>query len=550
MAPAQIGTLLTGDAEPVLIVADRVHTLAPGDPESTHPAADALLVRGNRVVAVGARPRVEELAPGDAALLDLRGSVVTPGFTDAHLHLLEWAVSRGEVDVSEAPSPVAAAEIAARDASSVPGEWVRGRGWNRHRWEDLPHRELLDRRLPDRPVALHSHDMHSLWLNSAALDRLGIDERSPDPPDGRVVRGPGGEPTGVLLEGAVRMATERMPEPADRELADAVARAQGALHRLGITGVHAVEMHGPEFRSLRVLERLRLEGRLRLRVLQHLPRACLDDAARSGLRSGFGGDLLRVGNVKFYLDGTLGSATAWLHPPVPESAAASEPLIPVEEFRAQVERAAAAGLASAVHAIGNAAFDAAYRALAGVRGTGPDLPPRIEHAQLVDLERAAERDATGLVFSVQPSHLITDWEAAEREWGKKRCDGAFPFRFLRDLGGILALGSDAPVERPDPRPGLYAATARRDLEGEPPGGWHPEQRISVAEAVRGYTTGPAAAAGRPNQEGRLLPGFFADLAAWNVDPLAATGRGLLKLRCVATMVGGELVWREEGASGS
>lgn len=539
-------SIFTASPEETLVLADRIHPLGPGDPESLHPGIDSLLVRGGRVAAVGVTENVEAEAGPDARVVDLRGATLTPGLIDSHLHLLEWAVARREVDVSDSGSPRAAAARVARRADADPGEWVRGRGWNYHRWEQFPRKQALDEQVPDRPVALHSHDMHAVWLNSEALDRLEITGETPDPPGGRILRDSEGEPTGVLLEEAVRLATDRMPRPGPAALRAAVLDAQEELHRLGFTGVHSLEMHGSDFRSLRLLGTLRSRDRLRLRVLQHLPRGQLDEALGTGLRSGFGDEWVRVGGVKFYLDGTLGARTAWLRSPYLGGGGTGSALIEEDVFRSEVERAGRGGLSSAVHAIGDAAVELAVDALAETRGSAADLPPRVEHAQLVPLDRLSGGDASGLVFSVQPAQMITDWRDAAREWGEERCRGAFPLQFLADLGATLAFGSDAPVEHPDPRPALFAATTRRDLEGDPTGGWHPELRVTVPRGIRAYTVGPAYAAGLSGVQGRLLPGYFADFAAWDRDPFAASGRGLLQLRCVATGVGGELVWRGAG----
>lgn len=532
-------------ASDVLVVADRVHTLRPGGPRTARPLPDALLARAGEVAAVGPADRLRAAA-SDATVVDLRGSVVTPGLTDCHLHLLEWARSRREVDLSRASSPEGAAEAVARGAGggdgAARGGWIRGHGWSRHRLGGFPDRSDLDARVPDRPVALQSHDMHAMWLNTEALRRLGLDEDTPDPDDGRLVRESDGRLTGVLLEGAVQIAAEGMPAPGDEELMEDVREAQAALHREGFTGVHSIEMHGSGFRSLRLLRRLRERDEMRLRVLQHLPHRLLEPAVELGLRSGYGDEMLRVGAMKFYLDGTLGSGTAWLAEPG-AAADAGEPLIPPREFRARVEAAAAAGLSSAVHAIGDAAVREAAECLSGAADGDLPVPPRVEHAQLIDPDRLSRDLAAGLVFSVQPTHLFSDWRDAEEQWGPERCRGAFALQTLLDRDGTLAFGSDAPVEPPDPGRALFAATTRRGLDGEPSGGWHPEQRISVREAFHAFTTGAAAAAGEEGRGGRLLPGFRADLTAWDRDPLAAVGRGLLEMEPVATLVGGEVVWR-------
>ena len=540
------GRFVTGDSgAAVLVLADRVHTLAsapwaPGHHGGSGPAEppDAVLVRGGRVLAAGARRALRDAHPG-ASVLDLAGTVITPGLTDAHVHLAEWAMARSGVDLRGAGSAHDAARRVAAAAGDGAAGWIRGRGWSAGAWPDAPARDLLDAVSPDRPVLLQSHDMHSLWLNGAALAAAGIGDDTPDPPGGRIERDERGRATGILRENAMPLALEAMPAPSAAERERHVLEAQSALHRMGVTGVHTVE---PD--SLALLEAIRASGRLRLRILQHLPLARLDDALRIGLRSGFGGEWLRIGGVKMFLDGALGSRTAWLRSPYEGSDDVGVSTLPPETFRDVVARGAAGGLAMTVHAIGDAAVDLALDVLGGTEGarlTGP-VPHRIEHVQLVGPDRLRDAGAAGIVCSMQPQHLMTDWPAIDRDWGE-RGRTAFPFRSLADGGAVLAFGSDAPVEEPDPRLGLYAAVARRDLGGAPERGWHPGEAVSALEALAGYTTGAARAAGDPRQ-GRLAPGCFADLVAWDADPLAVEPRALPKLGCVMTMVGGETVWRE------
>jgi predicted amidohydrolase YtcJ len=321
------------------------------------------------------------------------------------------------------------------------------------------------------------------------------------------------------------------------------------LHRLGVTGVHSVE---PD--TLGLLESMRASEALQLRVLQALPLAGLEDAIRLGLRSGFGGDRLRIGGIKIFLDGALGSLTAWMREPYEGTVDTGLSTLPPESFRDVVRRGAAAGLAMTVHAIGDAATELALATLTSEEAAldGP-VPHRIEHVQLVSPDAfglpgagrdlpAARDPRRRVVCSVQPSHLMTDWRAADRHWGE-RSRWAYAFASLEAAGHTLALGSDAPVEPPDPRHGLYAAVTRRDLAGEPEDGWYPDERLSMRSAWAGYTTGPATAAGDPRQ-GRLTPGSFADLVAWDRDPLESDPSGLLDMRALVTMVGGEVVHRE------
>lgn len=518
----------TADKLPLRIRADRIYT--------GEEVAEAILIRDGQVVVAGSDSEVPE--PAGGATLDLTGLVLTPGLTDAHIHLVEWALARRQIDLRQAGSPDEAARIVAEAAASRPDpEWIRGRGWNPHIWSGEPHRSLLDEAAGGRPVLLQSMDMHSLWASTEALRRAGIGADTPDPEGGRIERDERGEPTGVVRDNAMPLLYDVAPAPDDAMRRSALLEAQEVLHAYGVVGVHTVE---PD--SLGLLDAVRQENRLRLRVLQHLPLAKLDEAIRLGLRSGFGGPWLRIGGVKMFLDGALGSCTAWLREPYEGTDRdRGVSTLPPAEFRDVVTRGAEAGLAMTVHAIGDAAVELAIETLAAAPPV--PIPHRIEHAQLIAPEfLESGRGLQRLVCSVQPAHIMDDWRPADRHWGD-RSRWAYAFRSLEEAGCTLALGSDAPVGPPDPREALYAAVTRRDRAGEPDGGWYPEERLSMERAWAGHTVGAARAAG-DDRQGRLEPGCFADLVAWATDPFEAEPEELLDLRTVLTMVGGEVVWRE------
>jgi predicted amidohydrolase YtcJ len=519
---------------PLLVVADRVHTL--------HRAGvTALLVKDGRIAATGTADELRLLAP-DPELLDLRGTTITPGLTDAHVHLTEWAFARFEVDLAHATSPSAAARGVADHLAQRPLPWIRGRGWNPHLWGGQePHRRILDDAVSDRPVALQSHDMHALWVNTAALVAAGIDATTPDPDGGRIVRDATGEATGLLLEWAGRLVTAVFPAPTPAQAVYAVHDAQTELHSLGITGVHSFPgVHLTEPDPLPVLLTLREQDQLRLRILQHIRLERLDDAIRLGLRSGFGDGWLRIGALKMFLDGALGSRTAWMRAPYEGDTGVGMSTMEPGVFRENVRRAAEAGIASTVHAIGDAAVCLALDVLCSSAHRVAALPHRIEHVQCCPVDRFGDAAAAGVTCSVQPAHLITDWHIADRHWGAERSRGAFAVGSLLRRGTVLAFGSDAPVEPVDPRLGLHAALTRQDLHGQPPGGWFPDERIGALDALRGYTVGPARAAGLPLHAGTLAPGAAADFAAWDCD-LVESPEDILRMRCVTTVVAGAVV---------
>jgi predicted amidohydrolase YtcJ len=518
-------------APDLVLTARRIHVL--GD----RPPAEALLIRGGRIAAAGTEAEVRAAALPGARVEHVDG-VVTPGLTDAHVHLTTWALARRQVDLNAARTlddGVAAVAEAARTGEG----WVRGLGWDRHRWGGLPTKEPLDRVAPDRPAFLLSHDIHGAWVNSAALRRCGITRDTPDPAGGEIVRDARGEPTGVLLEKAVRLVESHLPQPSSAEVRAALLEAQAEAHRLGLTGVHSVEVTGIEDWSA-----MEQDDLLRLRVLQSIPLPRLDHAIALGLRSGFGSEWLRIGGVKMFMDGALGSRTAWMRQPYEGGAAGDTGIrtLETEEFRDNVRRAAEAGIASTVHAIGDAAVEMAIDVL----GSAPRpraMPHRIEHVQLCPPDLWERAGRSGVVGSMQPVHVMTDIPAAERHWGRDRSRGAYPFAPLQRAGMTLAFGSDVPVESCDPRLGLFAAVRRVGWDGAPAEGWWMENAVTAEQALRAYTEGPAVAAGLEHRQGRLLPGYDADLVAWDVDPLEAEPDAIRGMRCLLTMAGGEVVQR-------
>lgn len=518
-------------APDLIVIARRIHVL--GD----HPPVQALLVRGGRIAALGTEDEVRAAAlPG--ARTERTDGIVTPGLTDAHVHLTLWALARRRVDLNAARTLDEGVAAVAEAAATGDG-WVRGLGWDRQRWGGVPTREPLDRVCPDRPAFLQSHDLHAAWVNSEALRRCGITRDTPDPEGGEIVRDAAGEPTGVLLEKAVRLVELRLPQESPEEVRTALLEAQAEAHRLGLTGVHSVEVTG-----LEDFTALELDGVLRLRVLQAIPLARLDHAIAMGLRSGFGGPWIRMGGVKMFLDGALGSRTAWLRQPYEGGGPADTGIrtLEPEVFRDSVRRAAEAGIASTVHAIGDAAVELAVDTL-GAAPRVAAMPHRIEHVQLCPPDLWTRAGASGLVASMQPVHLVTDIPAAERHWGHARSRGAYAFRPLAEAGMALAFGSDVPVETCDPRMGLFAAVRRVGWDGAPEQGWWMENAVTAEQALRAYTEGPAHAAGLSHRQGRLLPGYDADLVAWDTDPLDCAPEALRGMRCLLTMVDGEVVQR-------
>ncbi len=473
-----------------------------------------------------------QVAPG-TPVYDLPGALVTPGFVDGHAHFAHWALNRRRVELAGAKT---LEDVLSRVAAAEPVQgWIMGQGWDANSWLRPPERSALDA-IHLVPVYLDSLDVHAAWVNTTALAAAGITRATADPYGGRIVRDAAGEPTGLLLERAVELMTPHLPQPPADELDMALMEAQRVAHLLGVTGIHDVE----NLAAMSAFGRLEARRSLRLRVLFHPPVQALPDLIRGGVRSGTGSEWLTVGGVKMFLDGSLGSRTAWMLDPYEGTRDRGMPITAESEATEAMRAAAEAGIASTVHAIGDAAVRRALDLMTPLPAAA--IPHRIEHFQCVhpsDLGRAA---SARIVVSMQPAHLLTDVPLVERHWGS-RGRGAYAFRTLLREGSALVFGSDVPVASIDPREGVFAALERLADDGFPAGGWRSEEKIGMEDAVRAYTVGPAAAGGVASRRGTLAPGNDADLVAWDVDPAVDRDDGFAFRagRAALTVVAGEVV---------
>jgi predicted amidohydrolase YtcJ len=517
----------------------RVQTLDP-----RLPSARAIAITDDGRVAGGVESWEGASSAVSGERIDLDGRTVVPGFVDAHVHFLDWALERDAVALGGRATPAAVLAAVAKAAAAADrvGGWIVGAGWREEVFEGPPTAALLDAVTGDRPTALWAHDHHSLWLNSAALALHGDPG---DVPGGVVVRDPSGRPCGVLRENAAWSVA--LPEPTEEKV-EAVARAQLAALARGVTAVHDMGSRDAagSFGGLNVWQRLHRERRLRLRVDYAQRATHLAGTLATGIESGFGDELLRVGPVKAFLDGTLGSRTAAMLEPYLGTGAAGDDgslgvdLLSPAEFEEVVREASAGGLRVAVHAIGDRANRVALDAFERTRGVwGPrGLVPRIEHAQLLHPADVARFGGLGVAASVQPAHLLSDALVAESAWGE-RSSGAYPFASLTAGGALLAFGSDAPIEDVDPLLAVHAAVNRSRPGGG--SGWRTAEAIGVVEALRATSVGPAILAGRERRLGTLGKGMSADLVVLEEDPLTCPPERLAGIRVVATMIGGRWV---------
>jgi len=467
---------------------------------------------------------VDEPAPGSRRI-DLAGRCVLPGFNDAHVHFPTWSLGQGQVRLEGARS---LAEAVGRVADALPARgWVRGLGWRDADWTEPPTRAALDAIAPDTPVILTSRDYHSLWLNSAALARAGGDL---DAPGGVVERDPSGDPTGVLRESAAWRFRDRHATPSMDEMLEACRSGLPIAAARGVTAVHDKDGW---LGILPWWQTLADERSLTLRVWQSLPHERLPEIEALGLRSGIGDDLLRIGYIKVFMDGTLGSKTARLLD------GSGVEITSREEFEDIVRRSARAGFPVGVHAIGDQAnrdaLDGFEAAAEEWRPLG--LRPRIEHAQLLAPEDVERFGRIGIAASVQFSHAPSDRDLADETWAGMT-DRAYAWRSLRDAGTLIANGSDAPVEELDPLLGIRAGVLR-SIDGRP--AWHPEQALTVEDTLLASTVAPAWLARDERHRGKLLPGFVADLVVLDRDPVTISPDELPEVQVVATMLGGRWV---------
>jgi hypothetical protein len=491
------------------------------------PLARALAIAGDRIA--GGVGTHETALPGPERV-DLHGRCVLPGFTDSHVHFPQWALAQRQVRLEGTRSlEEAVRRVAAAAAGAQPGRWLRGTGWRSGEWEPPaePTKEALDPVTGDVPVALQAKDGHSLWLNSAALARANGDLAVPG---GVVETDEQGEPTGVLREESAWRFRETHVVTPEAEWLDAMREGLRIANTRGVTAIHDKDGW---LGALGYFERLREEGSLTLRVWQSLPHEAVKELAAVGIRSGFGDDLLRVGYLKVFMDGTLGSRTAFL------TDGSGVRITSGEELAEIVRRGASAGFPVAVHAIGDLANREALDAFEATRDVWEPLGlrHRIEHAQLLlpeDVERFAR---IGVAASVQFTHAPSDRDLAARFWGGMT-ERAYAFRSLLSAGALLANGSDAPVEDLDPLLGIRAGVLRT-LDERP--AWHPEQSLTVEQALVATTVAPARLARDEHRRGKLLPGYLADLVVLDRDLVECPPEELGDIRVEATMLGGRWV---------
>ena len=519
--------------------------------DAARPRAEAVAVGGGRILAVGTTAEMRKLSPSGIKLVDLGGALLLPGFIDSHTHFLAGGFALKSIDLRKAKTREDfVARIAAKARELGPGRWVLNGDWDHQQFEppELPRKEWIDAVTPANPVCVNRLDGHMILANSAALKLAGVTRATPVPPGGEIVLDPAtGEPTGILKDTAMDLVYAQVPEPSFAEKLDAARASLRHAAENGVTSVHEMA----DAASFEVFEELARQGRLTARVHVYIPISEVETLARLKVKSPFGNPYLKIAGLKGFVDGSLGSATANFFEPYADDPKTSGLLhgqmFPEGVMERRILAADRAGLQLAIHAIGDRAnsllLDLYEKAEAA---NGPrDRRWRVEHAQHLrpaDIERFGK---LGLVAAVQPYHVIDDGRWAETKIGPERARTTYPFESLRRAGARLAFGSDWTVAPLSPVLGIYAATTRRTLDGAHPGGWVPEEKVSVEEAVRAYTVNGAWAEFAESFKGTIEPGKAADLVALDRDILTVPPEDIAGAKVTMTVFDGKILYRKD-----
>lgn len=517
--------------------------------DKSHPTAQAVAVLGDRIIAVGSNVEVSSLRGAGTRVINAGGKLLLPGFNDAHVHFIDGGRQLDAVQLNDATSPEEfVRRIAEQAKKTAKGEWIQGGDWDETKWNppNLPARELIDGVTPDNPVFLSRYDGHSALANSSALRLAGITAQTLDPPGGTIVREAQGNPTGILKDAAMDSMDKVIPLLSHEQRLHAARRALEHAASLGVTSAQHMN---PEYADIAVYAELLQAGELTTRIYAApLITEGVDDQAKIGIRHAFGGSFLRIGAVKAYADGSLGSRTAYFFEPFTDQpdnhGLLSDEMQPILLMRDRMMKADAAGLQICTHAIGDQAISMILDLYTDVVKAhhGAERRLRIEHAQHMadkDFARFAQLD---VIASVQPYHAIDDGRWAEARIGHDRASRTYAFRTFLNYGVHLAFGTDWDVAPLNPMLGLYAAVTRATLDGKNPDGWFPEQKLTVAESVYAYTMGSAYAEFQENEKGSITAGKLADMVILSDDIFTIPPAKIRDVKVLKTIVGGKVIW--------
>ncbi|HEU4795762.1 MAG TPA: amidohydrolase [Pyrinomonadaceae bacterium] len=527
-----------------IIINAVVHTMDPAQPK-----AEAVAIYANRIVAVGSSKDIKKLAGPTTRTIDAQKRLLLPGFNDAHTHFLSGGFQLSSVDLRDANSPQEFAQRIKAFAEKLPqGRWITGGDWDHERWPvaKLPTKELIDSITPDTPVFVSRLDGHMALANTLALKLAGVTRQTLDPAGGVIVRDKSGEPTGVLKDAAQSFVWKVIPPATFDERLAAARAATNYAAKLGVTSIHDVSAGT----DVGVYQTLLERGELKTRIYAVAPLPQWERLARTGVRAHFGSEMLRVGGLKGFSDGSLGSTTALFYEPYRDDPSTSgipgDEMFPEGAMLERVREADRAGLQIMIHAIGDRANDlilGVFEQVARENGKR-DRRFRIEHAQHLRAQDIPRFARARVIASMQPYHAIDDGRWAEKRIGKERAKTTYAFRSLLDSGVTLAFGTDWTVAPLNPMLTIYAAVTRRTIDGKNSNGWVPEQKISVEETVRAYTIGSAYAEFQDQVKGTISSGKLADLVLLSDDIFKIDPKEIENVKVLLTMVDGRVVYEE------
>ena len=515
-----------------------------------HPTAEAVAVIGDRIIAVGSRGEIDLSRGPQTKVIDARGRLLLPGFNDAHVHFIQGGAQLDQVQLTDAASPQEFANRIASQARKTPkGEWILGGRWDETKWpkQELPTKELVDGVTGATPIFVERYDGHEALANSAAMKLAGVDAKTADVPGGVIVRDKTGNPTGIFKDAAQELIYKAIPpmSPGQR-----VRVARRALEHAASLGVTSVQHMNPEFADVAAYSELAENGELTTRIYALPMETDWRDQAKVGIRHAWGSSYLRLGGVKGYADGSLGSRTAYMFEPFADdpgnSGLSSDEMHPPSAMRQRLMGADAAGLQIRVHAIGDRAISMMLDIFSDIETEHGYHDQRfaIEHAQHMaqkDFERFAKLH---VIASMQPYHAIDDGRWAEKRLGHDRLRYSYAWRSFLDHGVTLAFGTDWPVAPLNPMLGLYAAVTRATLDGKNPGGWIPEEKITLPEAIEAYTMGAAFAEFQEREKGSITPGKLADMVILSDNIFDLKPEAIRDVKVRTTIVGGKVVHGE------
>ena len=533
----------THPAATVIITNANVYTV-----DKRQPTAQAVAIIGERIVAVGSKADIEQWKGPKTQVVDAHGRLLMPGFDDSHVHFVDGGAQLDQVQLNDAASAQEFVRRIKEQVAKTPkGEWVLGGDWDETKWSpaDLPTKDLVDAVTGDVPIFLNRYDGHQALANSAAMKLAGVTAQTADVPGGVIVRDAQGNPTGIFKDAAQDLVAKAIPPMSHERRLRATKRALAYAASLGVTSVQHMN---PSYEDIEVYSELAEKGELTTRIYAAPMETGWQDQAKLGLRRAWGSSYLRLGAVKGYADGSIGSRTAYLFEPFTDEPGnigiLSDEMHPPSAMHDRLMAADAAGLQLRIHAIGDQGISMILDIFADIEKQHGYHDQRfcIEHAQHVaqkDFERFAKLH---VIASMQPYHAIDDGRWVEARIGHERAKGSYAWRSMLDHGVKLAFGTDWSVAPLNPLLGLYAAVTRATLDGKNPGGWIPEQRITLPEAVEAYTLGSAFAEFQENEKGSITPGKLADIIILDKNIFAMTPEEIRDVKVETTMVGGKVVY--------